>query len=174
MLKTTYLTVSVILVVCLSLLIIFKSNYLKAESFSIGYIDIQKALDSHPDAEKANKAFQEFKNKELKDFQDKEQANLDEQLKKRFGDKDIEKLSQQEQMEAYKIFSEANAKFKEAAEKKLNEKYETLLAPLLKDVEKKIKEVGNKKKLTVILDKNAVLYGGIDVTDEVIAALQSK
>lgn len=174
MTKQTYIIISVIVIIFLSFILILKSNYLKAESFSIGYVDIQKALDSHPDAEKANKEFQEFKNKDLKDFQEKEQTALDEKLKKKFGNRDIESLPKEEQMEAYKIFTEANEKFKKLAEKKLNDKYDSLIAPLLSDLEKAIKDIGKKKNLTVILDKNVVLYGGIDITSEVIAALKSK
>ena len=47
------------------------------------------------------------------------------------------------------------------------------MAPVLKKIETTIKKVADKKGLSVVVDKNTVVYGGLDITDEVSKALQS-
>ncbi|MCD8391759.1 MAG: OmpH family outer membrane protein, partial [Cloacibacillus porcorum] len=49
-----------------------------------------------------------------------------------------------------------------------------LMEPLFKDINLAIRTVANQKKLTVVVDKEAVFYGGIDITDAVIAELKKK
>ena len=48
-----------------------------------------------------------------------------------------------------------------------------LMDPVLKKIETTIKKVADKKGLSVVVDKNTVVYGGLDITDEVSKALQS-
>ena len=45
--------------------------------------------------------------------------------------------------------------------------------PVLKKIETTIKKGADKKGLSVVVDKNTVVYGGLDITDEVSKALQS-
>ena len=56
--------------------------------------------------------------------------------------------------------------------------YEKKKYRLLVEVDKRfmpadIKKVADKKGLSVVVDKNTVVYGGLDITDEVSKALQS-
>jgi outer membrane protein len=39
--------------------------------------------------------------------------------------------------------------------------------PVIKNIEAAIKKVADKKGLSVVVDKNTVIYGGTDITDEV-------
>ena len=48
-----------------------------------------------------------------------------------------------------------------------------LMASTIRAIETTIKKVADKKGLSVVVDKNTVVYGGLDITDEVSKALQS-
>ena len=48
------------------------------------------------------------------------------------------------------------------------------MEPLFKEINLAIRTVANQKKLTVVVDKEAVFYGGIDITDAVVAELKKK
>jgi outer membrane protein len=58
-------------------------------------------------------------------------------------------------------------------QERLGNKEKELMDPLMKDIETAIKKVADKKGLTVVVDKNAVIYGGVDITDEVSKAMVS-
>jgi len=47
-----------------------------------------------------------------------------------------------------------------------------LMQPLLKDVDLAIRKVAQAKKITVVIEKDATFTGGIDITNDVIAALK--
>ncbi|PIE55361.1 MAG: HlpA protein [Dethiosulfovibrio peptidovorans] len=47
-----------------------------------------------------------------------------------------------------------------------------LMAPLFKEINLAIRTVAKAKKVTVVLDKAQVFYGGIDLTDDVIQQLK--
>ena len=49
-----------------------------------------------------------------------------------------------------------------------------LMAPIFKDVELAIRKVANAKKVNVVVDENAVFYGGINITEDVITELKKK
>src|SRR5699024_2295669 len=58
-------------------------------------------------------------------------------------------------------------------QERLSNKEKELMDPVLKKIETTIKKVADKKGLSVVVDKNTVVYGGLDITDEVSKALQS-
>ena len=57
---------------------------------------------------------------------------------------------------------------------RLSQKDMELRAPILDKVNAAIKKVADAKGLTVVVEKQAVLYGGSDITDEVIKNLGGK
>ena len=57
-------------------------------------------------------------------------------------------------------------------QERLSNKEKELMDPVLKKIETTIKKVADKKGLSVVVDKNTVVYGGLDITDEVSKALQ--
>lgn len=59
-------------------------------------------------------------------------------------------------------------------QERLSNKEKELMDPVLKKIETTIKKVADKKGLSVVVDKNTVVYGGLDITDEVSKALQSQ
>ena len=57
---------------------------------------------------------------------------------------------------------------------RIRQKQEELLAPIRTSVEAAIKAVADKKGLAVVINKMAVVYGGQDITQDVINQLQKK
>ena len=45
--------------------------------------------------------------------------------------------------------------------------------PVLKKIEENIQKIAKKKGLSVVVEKSTVVFGGVDITDEVAKALQS-
>ncbi|PMQ01850.1 MAG: hypothetical protein CBR30_04070 [Dictyoglomus sp. NZ13-RE01] len=65
--------------------------------------------------------------------------------------------------------------------KKLADQYDKELLPykqavdaLMKDVENAFSDLAKKEGYSVVLDKNAVVWGGVDITDKVISQLTGK
>ncbi len=58
-------------------------------------------------------------------------------------------------------------------QERLANKQKELMDPVLKKIEAAIKKVADKKGLSVVVDKNTVVFGGVDITDEVAKGMQS-
>ena len=76
--------------------------------------------------------------------------------------------------------NEAMNKEIESAQKDFNEtqerlanKQKELMDPVLKKIEASIKKIADKKGLAVVVDKNTVVFGGVDITDEVAKSMQA-
>lgn len=54
----------------------------------------------------------------------------------------------------------------------LQKKQSELMEPALKDIEASIKKVADKKGLVIVVEKNTVAFGGLDITDEVAKEMQ--
>jgi outer membrane protein len=97
------------------------------------------------------KMFRDMDKQIMESFQ-KMKKELDDKAKS-LSDKDKEKL-----------FAEYNGKFGQEREQKY--------IPLLKKVTKTVEEVAKKKELNMVLDKQFVMYGGRNVTDDVVDSLK--
>lgn len=81
---------------------------------------------------------------------------------------------------AQKEFAEKSKNMNDSDKQKLMKQYQEelsakdkeLLAPITKKVDAAIIAVGKKKGLAVVVDKSAVVYGGLDVTADVNAELK--
>ena len=83
--------------------------------------------------------------------------------------------NQKEVEEKTKNMSDADKqKFQAENAKEMQKKEQELVAPLKKKVEEAILSVGKTKGLTVIVNQEAVVYGGVDVTADVQAALKKQ
>ena len=56
-------------------------------------------------------------------------------------------------------------------QERLGQKDRELKAPILDKINAAIKKVADSKGLTIVVDKQAVLYGGVDITDDVVKSL---
>lgn len=58
-------------------------------------------------------------------------------------------------------------------QERLENKQKELMDPVLKKIEENIQKIAKKKGLSVVVEKSSVVFGGVDITDEVAKALQS-
>lgn len=117
-----------------------------ASSSSVGIIDYQQVMSSHPDVQNLQGQM--------------ETAIAD--VKKEFDEKSAG-MNDQEKAEYY-----------QQCQLRLAQKQEELLEPIRNSVDAAIKKVADKKGLAVVIDKIAVIYGGQDITQDVIAELGKK
>lgn len=97
------------------------------------------------------------------------------------GIDDVQKSIQQEYVTQQKNFNEKSQNMNETEKRKYFDQLQELLAnrekelmePVFQKIEAAIKKVADKKGLAVVVEKNTVVYGGLDITDEVAKTLQS-
>lgn len=112
----------------------------------VGYVDMQKTLFSHPKSKDAKEALQKFFEERQKDIDSKFGSN--------------KSLSEEEKQQAQTLMSKY--------EQEIAEKDKELTEKLVADIHASMKKIADQKKLSVILDKQVVLWGGVDITEDVI------
>lgn len=115
-----------------------------AKESAIGVVDYRMVVSQSPDLAGVNTAMENESAIAQKDFEEKSKAMSD-----------VEK-------QRY---------FKQLRER-LAHKNQELMDPVLKKVELQIQKIADKKGLSVVVHKDTVVFGGVDITDEVIRALQ--
>ena len=117
-----------------------------ASSSSVGVVDVQQVMAAHPDVQGLQGQMETTVNEIRKEFEEKS-AGMNDQEK---------------------------AEFYIQCQQRIAQKQEELLAPIEQSVEVAIKAVADKKGLAVVINKAAVVYGGQDITQDVIAQLSKK
>ncbi|MEN6412088.1 MAG: OmpH family outer membrane protein [Veillonellales bacterium] len=124
-----------------------KTNVANASSSSnIGVVNHQLLVSQHPDMAKAQDAMQTEVEAAKQDF-DTKTANM--------NDKEKQDYYMQVQQ-------------------RLNLKQQELIGPIFDKVDAAIKSVADAKGIAVVLDKSNVVYGGQDITDDVMKKLGGK
>ncbi len=113
---------------------------------AIGVVDYNYLLNHHPDTAKANQALQAAQEAARKEFTSKA-GTLDDK-----GKQDLERQ----------------------LELRVEQKRQELLKPILDRINAAIKSVADAKKLALVVYKNAVAYGGLDITTDVANKLNGK
>ena len=113
---------------------------------TMGVVDYAYLLNNHPDMVKGNEAFKAEQEQAKKDFEAKA-ATL--------SDKEKQDLSLQ-------------------LNQRVEQKRQELLKPIAEKINAAIKAVADQKGLTVILSKASVVYGGVDITAEVLKKFTGK
>ena len=113
----------------------------------MGCVSPQKVMFQHPKFAQVQK--------QIKDMTEKKQKEAKDAIDKESDDKKKAQIYQTKRQEAAK--EEAK-----------------LMEPLFKDINLAIRTVANAKKITVVVDKDAVFYGGVDITQDVINSLKKK
>ena len=113
----------------------------------IGTISTQKIMFQHPKFEQVQK--------QLKDISSTKQKEAQSAIDKETDDKKKAQIYQSKRQE-------------------LAKEEQKLMEPLFKDINLAIRTVANQKKLTVVVDKEAVFFGGVDITDAVLTELKKK
>ena len=117
-----------------------------ASSVNVGIIDYTMVLNQHP---------------EVENFQNQMNAAYEE-IRKDFEEKSAG-MTEQEKQDYYRQCNQ-----------RLEQKRMELTEPLEKSVEDTIKKVADSKGLSVVIEKGAVVYGGTDITQDVISKLTKK
>lgn len=111
-----------------------------ASSSTVGIIDYRQVMSQHPDLAAANTQMQQEIQQAQQDFASKTEG---------MNDQDKQAYYQQTQQ-------------------RLSNKEKDLIEPIRTKVQDAVKSVAEAKGLTVVLDKNSVVYGGQDITQDVV------
>ena len=143
-------------------LILRMTTRVEAEGIKIGYVDPDAILEKYQPAVDAKGRLDTLKAQREKDLKDK--------VTEKFGTTDLETLPQEKQLEAERMVEEAEKGF----EGEVNTLREKEWEPAVQLVRQTIEKVSQREGITVVLQKDVVLYGGMDLTDEVIKELSQK
>ncbi len=116
-----------------------------ASESAIGVVNYQMLVAQSPDLQNVRNAMKSEIDSAQKDFDEKSKSMND---------------------------SEKQRYYVQLQERIANKEKE-LMEPVLKKVEEQIKKVADKKGLSVVVDKSTVIFGGVDITEEVAKSLQS-
>lgn len=116
-----------------------------ASESAIGVVNYQMLVAQSPDLQNVRNAMKSEIDSAQKDF-DEKSKNMNDSEKQRYYVQLQERIANKEK---------------------------ELMEPVLKKVEEQIKKVADKKGLSVVVDKSTVIFGGVDITDEVAKSLQS-
>lgn len=114
-----------------------------ASSSNVGVVEYDQLLVKHPNMQKV---------------EDQLKTTI-EDIKKEFDEKSAG-MNDTEKADYYRQCQE-----------RIFQKREELLEPIVKSIDTAIKNIADKKGLSVVLAKAAVIYGGQDITQDVIAQL---
>lgn len=139
-----------------------------AESTSIGVVDVQRILQTSPLLKALNSAQSELEaaEKKLQDARDKKREELQEKQKTMDPD-EFRKLVRKYEDE---ILAQAKKE-----EEKLNRRRDEIRKQkekLEKDVTTAVEAIAKQKGLGIVINKQLVLFGGVDITAEVISKLK--
>lgn len=129
----------------LAILAVFLSSAVASAEEKIGVIDSQKIVFQHPKFEGVTKQLKQIsatKESETKAAIDKES----------------------DQSKKAQIF--------QAKRNELAQEEQRLMQPIFKEAEVAVRTVAKIKGVTVVIEKSAVYFGGIDITDDVIQELK--
>ena len=111
----------------------------------IGYVDYDFLFNAHPEYTSKNLEFQQ----------------------------EVEKLRLDFNLEYQKVSEDEVDKLLEIYETRIDELHEKLTESLLENINKAIAIVAEKNQIKIVLAQSIVLYGGVDLTEIVLAELYS-
>lgn len=144
----------------------------------IGYVDMQKAIQSTKAGQKAKKDLEAEFEKRKKTLQSKESAlkKMGEELEKK-----AMVLSEDVRAKKQKEFQTSMMEFQQTVQKnqkEIQEQERKLTEPILKKLQSVIEDMAKKDTYTVILEKreNGVLWAQkeLDITEKVVKAFEAK
>lgn len=112
----------------------------------VAFVDVQKVFELHPDKTSAEKQLNEAAQSMQSELETK--AN------------DLSQEKQQSLLQEY--------------QSKLSEREQKLIQNVLQQIEEAIKTVAEKKGVKLVLDKRNVIYGGYDMTQDVVDYINSQ
>lgn len=163
--------------IVLALAMVFSISGLSAQSakpVKIGHIETGKLMEALPEVKKANEeltalaAEYEGTLKEL----EKQLSTLQEDYQKNAASyTDLKRSDLEQQMDG--IYRRMQT-FQAQAQELLQKKQDELLRPIYEKIQKAIKEVGDEKGFTYILDAGALLYASPLNSEDILADVKKK
>lgn len=144
--RTLGIAIAVIVVLAAAGYFAARSGPAFGQSMTIGYVDMARALDAHPGRAAAESALRDYAQAQVADAQQKMKAMSATQKQ------DLQRQVDQQI-------------FKKRAE---------LLGGLDKDIRAAVEKVAKQQGVGVVLSRDVVLYGGVDLTDQVIKVVSGK
>ena len=117
-----------------------------ASNGSVGVIDYNQVMTQHPDLENIKTQMQTAVADVRKEFEEKSAG-----------------MNDQEKQDYYM-----------QSQERLRQKQQELMDPVEQSIKDAVKKTADKKGLSVVIDKMTVVYGGVDITQDVITSLSKK
>lgn len=124
----------------------YQSGMAGASSSNVGIVDYSQLISQHPGMQAAREKYEDAAKQVQEEF------------------------SQQ----AGSMTPEQQQQFIEQKQKEMQDKQKELLDPIRTSIETQVQSVADSRGINVVLDKNNVLYGGQDITQEVLQKLQAE
>jgi outer membrane protein len=140
------IALGVIIIAAVAAVLALRQTPAFSQSFSIGYVDMQRALDSHPRRASSERALQEFFQAKQREFQERSKGMT------AFQRQELDRQLQQQ----------------------ILEKRSELLGGLDKEIRAAVEASAKAASVSVVLDRSVVLYGGNDLTEAVIKQIKAK
>ena len=122
------------------------SGIASAAGGNVGVIDYRQAMSQHPDLNNVEQQMQ----------------NAIADVKREFEEKSVG-MNDQEKADYY-----------QQSQLRLQQKQQELVTPIEQSIQDTIKKVADTKGLQIVVEKTAVIYGGQDITQDVINRLGKK
>ncbi len=116
------------------------------QSFTIGYVDMPRALDGHPRKAASERALQEFFQAKQREFAQRAKGLSAEQ--RQLLDRELQQ--------------------------QFLSKRQELLGNLDKEIRAAVEQVARTQGVSIVLERSVVLFGGVDLTDQVIKQVAGK
>lgn len=124
----------------------YESGLAGASSSNVGLVDYDQLRAQHPSMQAAREKYEEAAKQAQADFE----------------------------QQAASMTPEQQQEFMVKKQQEMQEKGKELLDPINSSIEEQIKAVASTRGINVVLDKNNVLYGGQDITQDVLKKLQDQ
>jgi outer membrane protein len=144
--KTISIAAAVVVALAAAGFVVARSGPALGQSFTIGYVDMARAVDAHPRKASAESALKDYAQSQIADAQQRMKAMTQPQRD------DLQRQVNQEIL-------------KKRAE---------LIGGLEKDIRSAIDKVAKQQGVSIVLSREVVLYGGVDLTDQVIKEIGGK
>lgn len=124
----------------------YQSGMAGASSSNVGIVDYSQLISQHPGMQAAREKYEEAAKQVQDEFSQK----------------------------AGSMTPEQQQQFIEQKQKEMQDKQKELLDPIRTSIETQVQSVADSRGINVVLDKNNVLYGGQDITQDVLQKLQAE
>ena len=124
----------------------YQSGMAGASSSNVGIVDYSKLIAEHPGMQPAREKYEAAAKQVQEDFQN----------------------------QAANMTPEQQQQFIEQKQKEMQDKQKELIDPIRNSIEEQVKAVADSRDINVVLDKNNVLYGGQDITQDVLTKIQAQ